>query len=128
MRRCNLPDEIQLRTGEILKPVIGGHLENKPFLTLEHSGVDVTKSGWGADLPFGGLGGQEEKLIVKEAKRQKLKYRRLSVLSRNLRRSLDLHNRPYQATVWVFVQVTEATPPVYSMPADAVLFPQPGDE
>jgi hypothetical protein len=121
MRRSSLPDEITLPTGETLKPVIGGHLEQIPFLTT----VDVTKNGWLADLP---ITTNEQKEIINEAKRRKLKYRRVFVISRNLRNSLDLRNQPYRPTAWVFVQIPEPTPPLYSMPADAVLFPQEGDE
>lgn len=47
MRYKNLPDSIRLKTGETLKPVIGGHLELTPFLTI----VDVKKNGWIVDLP-----------------------------------------------------------------------------
>lgn len=107
MRKCNLPHEIILPTGEVLKPVIGGHLENEPFLTIEHSHVDVTKNGWGNDLlnldPCSFRRVRE--LIIAEAKRRKLKYRRVEVLSRNLRGKLDLYYRPYTATKWVFVEV-----------------------
>jgi hypothetical protein len=46
--KYDLPEEILLPCGAVLKPVIGGHLENKPFLTIEHAGVDVTKNGWGS--------------------------------------------------------------------------------
>lgn len=95
MRRSSLPDSITLPTGEVLKPVIGGHLEQKPFLTI----VDVTKNGWLADLPI-----NVNDAIVDEAKRQKLKYRRVAILSSNLRGKLDLHYRPYTPTNWVFVQ------------------------
>ena len=102
MRRNTLPDSITLPTGEVFKPVIGGHLEGKPFLTVEHSGVDVTKNGWLVDLP---IGASEETAIINEAKRQKLKYRRVAIMSRNLRGKLDLHYRPYRPTVWIFVQV-----------------------
>ncbi len=101
IRKYELPDEINI-DGVTLKPVIGGHLENIPFLTVDVSGVDVTKSGWGnLILPF-----SETNLIIKEAKAKKLKYRKVSVLSRNLRGKLDLHGRPYKGTVWVFVQVS----------------------
>jgi hypothetical protein len=96
MLRSSLPDSITLLTGETLKPVIGGYLEQNPFLTT----VDVKKNGWLADLTT-----SEEKAIIDEAKRQKLKYRRVSVISRNLRRSLDLHQRQYRPTVWIFVQI-----------------------
>ena len=98
--RCftNLPDAIRLPTGEVLKPVIGGHLELKPFLTL----VDVRKNGWLADLPC-----SEETAIIEEAKRRGLKFRRVAVLSRNLRNRLNLYGRLYQPTQWVFVQVKE---------------------
>jgi len=96
MKRNTLPDSIVLATGEVLKPVIGGHLELKPFLTV----VDVRKNGWLADLTT-----SEESAIIAEAKRQKLKYRRVSVLSRNLRGKFGLDRRPYSPTVWIFVQV-----------------------
>lgn len=100
MRKTILPESITLPTGEILYPVIGGHLKNKPFLTIEHSSVDVTKNGWESDLID-----KEESLIIAEAKRQKLKYRRVQVLSRGLRGKLDLHYRQYRPTIWVFVEV-----------------------
>lgn len=100
IRKCNLPDEIVLPCGAILKPVIGGHLGQKPFLTLERSGVDVTRSNWGNDLE-----GNENNHVVREAKARGLKYRRVSVLSRRLRGKLDLYGRPYQSTRWVFVEV-----------------------
>ena len=45
IQRSNLPDEIKLPTGETLKCVIGGHLENKPFLTVEHSVTSRTSEG-----------------------------------------------------------------------------------
>jgi len=96
MRRSSLPDFITLPTGEVLKPVIGGHLELKPFLTV----VDVKKNGWLADLTI-----SEEKAIIDEAKRQKLKYRRVKVLSGNLRGKMDFHRRAYSPTIWIFVQV-----------------------
>ena len=101
MLRCNLADYIKLPTGEILKPVIGGHLDLKPFLTLEHSGVDLTNNGWSD----GRLDSQVNDLIVNEAKRQRLKYRRVSILSKNLRGKLDLRNQFYRPQVWVYVQV-----------------------
>ena len=96
MLRTEMPESIRLPTGEVLKPVIGGHLENKPFLTK----IDVKQNGW-----MDRLIGSEEEIIIAEAKQRKLKYRRVSVLSRNLRRSVDLHGRPYRPTRWVFVQV-----------------------
>ena len=80
MLRTNLPESITLPTGEELFPVIGGHLKQRPF-------VD---------------GGN--KAIITEAKRRKLKYRRVEVLNRNLRGKLDLHHRPYTPTRWVFVE------------------------
>jgi hypothetical protein len=101
IRRCELPDEITLPGGEVLKAVIGGHLENKPFLTVEHSKVDVKQNGWAGNL----FDSQVNNLIIAEAKRLKLKYRKVAVLSRNLRKSIDLHNRPYRPSIWVFVQV-----------------------
>jgi len=109
IRRCNLPDEIRLPCGAVLMPVIGGHLKQKPFLTVARAGVDVTKSGWGnvllnLDARFERA---EATAIINEARYQKLKYRRVMVLSRNLRGKLDLHHRPYTGTNWVFVEVKE---------------------
>ena len=101
LRRSYLPDEIKLPSGETLKCVIGGHLENKPFLTKEHSGVDVTQNGWGNAI----FDSQEWQLIVNEAKRQKLKYRKVSVLSSNLRGKRDLHGNTYSPSIYVFVEV-----------------------
>ena len=102
LKRTFLPDEITLETGETLKCVIGGHLENTPFLTKEHSGVDVTQNGWGNNI----FDSQEREMIVDEAKRRKLKYRKVSVLSRNLRGKRDLDGQPYRPTVYIFVEDT----------------------
>jgi len=44
-------------------------------------------------------------MIVSEAKRRKLKYRKVSVLSKNLRGKRDLHGHTYKPTVYVFVEV-----------------------
>lgn len=101
LNRTDLPDELTLPTGETLRCVIGGHLDNKPFLTKEHSGVDVTQNGWGNGL----FGSQERQLILDEAKRQKRKYRQVSVLSRSLRGKRDLHGKPYKPSIYVFVEV-----------------------
>jgi hypothetical protein len=103
IQRSSLPDSLRLSSGETLKPVIGGHLENEPFLTVEHSGVDVRQNGWGNELHET----QERSLVVNEAKRRKLKYRTVGVLSRNLCGKLDLHYRPYTSSVWIFVQTTK---------------------
>lgn len=107
MLKCSLPESLTLPCGAVLKPVIGGHLAQKPFLTLEHSGVDVTKNGWGAALLNSSNGWEvsEQKLIIAEAKRQRLKYRKVKVLARNLRGKLDLHGRCYTGSSWIFVQV-----------------------
>lgn len=94
MLRTSLPDSIELPNGAVLFPVIGGHLKQRPFLTV------VTKNGWGDDLIE-----RENNLIIAEAKQQRLKYRRVSVLSRNLRGKLDLYRRQYEPTQWVFVEV-----------------------
>jgi hypothetical protein len=107
IRKTELPDSITLPDGAQLFPVIGGHLQNKPFLTLEHSGVDVAKNGWLSGLLDSrpDIDRAERDLIIAEAKRRGLKYRRVSVLSRRLRRALDLYHRPYRPTFWVFVEV-----------------------
>jgi hypothetical protein len=102
IRKTNLPESITLSDGAVLKPVIGGHLEQKPFLTIAGSGVDVTKNGWGNDLPSLD---NERRLIISEAKRRGLRHRMVSVLSRNLRGKLDLHGSPYRGSMWVFVEV-----------------------
>lgn len=80
-----MPEQIILPTGEILKPVIGGTLENKPFCKF---------TDW--------LTEHEE--IKAEARRRKLKYRRIGVLSRRLRGKYDLHGRLYRPNVWSYVQ------------------------
>ncbi len=85
MLRCVLPDYITLSDGAVLKPVIGGTLEGKPFM---------------GDKPATTEG------IIAEAKRQKRKHRMIGVLSRNLKGKNDLHGRPYTPNVWVFVEVT----------------------
>lgn len=92
MTRCNLPESITLPTGETLKPVFGGNLNGKPFLTT--------------DWANGSSEGTINDRIVAEARRRKLKFRRISVLSRNLRGKLDLHHRPYRAIEYVLVQVS----------------------
>ena len=85
MKRCDLPDEIVLPCGARLLCVFGGSLAQKPFiLSGDCASVDN---------------------IVRRARQLKLKYRKVSVLSRNLRGKLDLHHRPYTANVWVFVEV-----------------------
>lgn len=100
LSRTYLPDEITLPTGEVLQPVIGGSLAQKPFLTT----IDTTKNGWANGL----LDSQERQLIIAEAKRRKLKYRKLNVLSRGLRGKKDLHGRSYTGNVYVFVEVPKA--------------------
>lgn len=99
--RCNLPDSIRLPSGQILKPVIGGHLNQKPFITE----IDVTQNGWAGRITDPDIERGERTLIIREAKKQKLKYRLVSVLGRNLRGKNDLHHRPYTGTKWVFVEV-----------------------
>lgn len=103
MQRTYLPDEINLPSGETLKCVIGGHLESTPFLTKEHSGVDITENGWANAI----FDSQEREMIVNEAKRRKLKYRKVSVLSRNLRGKRDLHGSTYKPLYYVFVEVRD---------------------
>lgn len=103
MNKSYLPDSITLPDGTVLKPVIGGHLDQKPFLTVKHSGVDVTQNGW-----LDQTTSRYETLVVNEARRQKLKYRRVTVQNRQLRGKLDLHGRPYQGSAWVFVEVPRA--------------------
>jgi hypothetical protein len=107
IRRCNLPDEITLPGGAVLKPVIGGHIGQKPFLTVEGAGVDVTKNGWMTSAVINDPDPErwQRKQIIAEAKRQRRKFRVVSVLSRNLRGKLDLYHRPYTGSVWVFVEV-----------------------
>ena len=107
--KYNLTEQIELAGGVVLKAVVGGHLNHKPFLTLEHSGVDVTQNGWGnVNTP---AGFNEERAIITEAKRRKLKFRKVSVLARNLRGKLDLHHRPYTGSRWVFVECLELSAP-----------------
>ena len=82
MLKSNLPEFITLPDGTVLYPVIGGCLKQQPFTTAT-----------------------SRKAIAAEAKRRKLKYRRVEVLSRNLRGRLDLHRQPYRPTTWIFVEV-----------------------
>ena len=84
MLRCNLPEFITLTDGTVLYPVIGGYLKQQRFTTATSRDT-----------------------IAAEAKRRKLKYRRVEVLSRNLRGKLDLHRRPYTPTKWIFVEVKQ---------------------
>lgn len=85
MLKSNLPDFITLPDGTVLYPVIGGCLKQQPFTTAT-----------------------SRKAIAAEAKRRKLKYRRVEVLSRNLRGELDLHRQPYRPTTWIFVEVKDS--------------------
>ena len=39
---------------------------------------------------------------LREAKLKKKTYRTIKVLHKNLRGKLDLHNKPYEPTVWLF--------------------------
>lgn len=101
MNLTNLPDEILLPSGETLRPVIGGHLNNVPFLTAVNSGVDVTQNGWANGLTEH----QERQLIIQEADRRKLRYRTVKVLSRGLRGKRDLHGSLYRPSIFIFVQL-----------------------
>jgi len=82
-----MPDEIILPTGEILKAVIGGTLENKPFCDVYNT-----------------FGSEERDRIIAEAKKRKLKYRTIGVLTRRLRGRYDLHQRLYRPNVWMYVE------------------------
>jgi len=104
MLKTYLPDEITLPNGKRLLPVIGGHIGQKPFLTKERSGVDVTKNGWRDQIEYPNSEHGERKLIVAEAKARKLAFRTVKVLSRNLRAKNDLYGRSYTPTVWIFVE------------------------
>jgi hypothetical protein len=86
MLKSYLPAFIRLPNGTILYPVIGGCLKQQPFTTAT-----------------------SREAIAAEAKRRKLKYRRVEVLSRNLRGKLDLHRKPYKPTKWIFVEVKEGS-------------------
>src|SRR5262245_19988930 len=83
-----MPEEIVLPTGQMLKPVIGRHFDKKRF-------VDGSNT----------IGSEERDRIIAEAKRRKLKYRTIGVLSRNLRGKYDLHRQLYRPNVWMYVQV-----------------------
>ena len=85
MLKSNLPEFITLPDGTVLYPVIGGCLKQQPFTTAT-----------------------SRKAKAAEAKRRKLKYRRVEVLSRNLRGKLDLHRQPYRPTTWIFVEVKDS--------------------
>lgn len=105
MLRTDLPESITLPDGAILYPVIGGCQQQMPFLTVQNSGVDVTRNGWATDL--GLTDANIDRMVVAVAKSRRLKYRRIEVLSRNLRGKLDLHRRPYKPTRWIFVERKE---------------------
>lgn len=86
MLRCNLPDEITLPNGAVLKPVIGGCIKRR-------DGQHITLAR-GA-----GTNG-----IIAAAKEMGLRYRVVKVLHRNLRGKFDLHGRPYAPNTWVLVE------------------------
>jgi hypothetical protein len=46
--------------------------------------------------------GKSYKDALKEAKLHKKTYRTIRVLHKNLRGRLDLHQKPYEPTVWLF--------------------------
>lgn len=87
----DLPMEMRLATGEILKPVIGGWLGNERFYRFKPS------MPWSPEI--------EHDEIKAKARRLKLKYRRIGVLSRRLRGKYDLHGLLYRPNVWSFVEV-----------------------
>lgn len=98
IRKTSLPDSITLPCGAVLKPVIGGHVAGKRFIPDD----DNTKPNDGTSDFFERT---HNNAAIAEAKRRGLKFRRVSVLSRNLRGKLDLHGRNYTDTKWVFVEV-----------------------
>lgn len=87
--KYEFPEEIVLPGGQVLKPVHGRHLDNKPFLDEK---VPLTMDN-----------------IKQVAKRRGLKYRVVYALCRNLRGKLDLHHRPYEEMArrcpWIYVEV-----------------------
>jgi hypothetical protein len=91
-----LPDEITEK-GITYLPVIGGHLDGEPFLTVP----DITQNGWSDGM----LEATERRLIADEAKRRGLKHRTINVLAKNLRGQRDLRGRPYKPQKYVFVQL-----------------------
>lgn len=109
MLKTSLPDEIVLKDGTVLKCVVGGHLNQKPFLTKENTdgAVDCTKTNWGTALMSSPdyYDHTEQKLIIRVAKKLKLKYRKVEVLSRRLRGKEGLHGGLYRPTIWTFVEV-----------------------
>lgn len=86
MLRCNLPEEITLRNGAVLKPVIGGYIKRRDGQHIKLSRGAGTNG------------------IIAAAKEMGLRYRVAKVLDRNLRGKLDLHHRPYTPNTWVFVE------------------------
>lgn len=88
MLKTYLPESITLPDGTELYPVIGGHVKQQMFYTAPTS----------------------ISALIAEARRRKLKYRRVEVLHRNLRGKLDLHGQPYRSTKWVFVEVPKQIP------------------
>ena len=85
-----MPDEIALLTGETLKAVIGGTLDNKPFCDVYNT-----------------FGREERERIIAEARKRKLKYRTIGVLSRRLRGRYDLHGQLYRPNVWMYVEIKQ---------------------
>lgn len=48
--------------------------------------------------------GTEYKTALKIAKSNKMTYRTVKVLARNLKGRTDFHNRPYQPSVWLYAE------------------------
>ncbi len=94
IRKYDLPGNIKLKCGAVLFPVFGGYIGSIKFLPM------AGENGW-----LGKQINSHEALVVEEAKKRKLKYRMVSVLSRNLRGKTDLHHRPYRPNIYVFVEV-----------------------
>lgn len=96
--RCDLPDQITLPSGAVLKPLIGGHVDGKWFFEHECS------NGWFMRF-YDGRKSLEYKAAIALCKKRKLKYRFVSVLSRRLRGKQDIHGRNYSGNTWMFIEV-----------------------
>jgi len=48
------------------------------------------------------IGALSRNKVIEYCKKEKIKYRLIEVLGRNLRDRTDLHGRPYKATEWIF--------------------------
>lgn len=51
------------------------------------------------------IGGMKHSQVIEFCKKNKMKFRKVEVLHRNLRHRTNFHGRPYEPTEWIFIEV-----------------------